>query len=176
MKKIVIAAAALIALFATGCRKELPTVERMTTISTAIGKTAGVAVELSKTKQAVKDAISNVLDVASKTVPGVDEKFITKWTPIIDAETQKLVEKGKLDVASAALVKGALYVACDGLDLIFVRYPKAKEYKELVSAAVGGFCAGFNSVLSPTFSAGKDDIDAEALEYLKGKIKARQAK
>ena len=175
MKNIVIAAAGALALLVAGCNK-IPTVERMTTISKAVGKTAAVAVELSKTKQAVKDGITQVLNVVSNTVPGVNETFVAKWTPLIDAETQKLVDAGKLDAASATLVKGALYVACDGIDLIFVRYPKAKEYQELVSAAVTGFCDGFNSVMTPTFSAKPGELDTEALEYLKGKIKARQAK
>lgn len=176
MKNIVVAAVAALALFGAGCKNKLPSVERMTTISTPIGKTAGVAVELSKTKQSVKDAITNVLGVASRVTPAVGETFCEKWTPIIDAETQKLVEAGKLDPASAALVKGALYVACDGIDLVFVRYPKAKECQELVSAAVNGFCAGFNSVMAPTFAAGRVDVDEEAIAHLKARIKARQAK
>ena len=174
MKKVIMAVLASAAIFMAGCDREPPTVERMTAISKAVGKTAAVAVELSKTKQEVRDGIAQVLDIVSKVVPAENETFAEKWAPIVNEEVDKLVEAGKLSDAQAVLVKNALYVACDGIDLIFVRYPKAKEYQELVSAAVTGFCDGFNSVAS--FAVAPDELDADAMKYLKGKIKARSAK
>lgn len=150
-----------------GCDK-LPTVERMTTISTVIGKTAGYACELSKTKTEVKEAIANVLDAVSKAVPVEGQTFVEAWSPLIDEELKKLVEAGKLDEASAHVAKLALSVACDGIDYVFVRYPKAKDVKELVSAAVVGFVGGYKSVVKMGFaSAEKLDIDEDAYTYLK---------
>lgn len=54
-----------------------------------------------------------------------------------------------------------------GIDYIFdVKYPKAKEAKELVDAAVRGFTSGFLSVFSDTVKAGKLDYDKDAYKYL----------
>ena len=172
MKKVVIIAAAA-ALALAGCKHEPPTPERMYAISEGVGTAAGLAVELSKTKQEVKDAITTVLNIATNTVPGTNETFVAKWTPLIAVEVKKLVDAGKIDAAQGELAKGALYVACEGLDLVFVRYPKAKSYENLVSAAVDGFVKGFNSVMAPTFRA-PASVDQEALDYLKKKAAAKK--
>ena len=169
MKNILMLGAAVVTAVAvlTGCDK-LPTPEKMTTISTAIGKTAGYACELSKTKTEVKEAIANVLDIVSKVVPGEGQTFAEAWTPVIAEELQKLVDAGKLDEAGAKVAKLALSVACDGIDYVFVKYPKAKEVKELVSAAVVGFVNGYKSVVKTDLAVGeKPEIDEEAYTYLK---------
>ena len=167
MKRIMIMiAAAAVAL--AGCKHTPPSQERIHAISVGVGKAAALAVELSKTKQEVKDAIAQVLATAREVVPAVDETFVSKWTPLVDAEVAKLVEAGKLDKASGELVKGALYVACEGIDLVFVRYPEAKKYQNLVSAAVDGFCDGFGNGFAATCAA-DGTVDKDALEYLKKK-------
>ena len=169
--KMIVGAAlvAATALF-SGCDK-LPTVEKMTTISTVIGKTAGYACELSKTKTEVKEAIANVLDIVSKVVPGEGQTFVDAWTPVINEEIQKLVDAGKLDESGAQVAKLALTVACDGIDYVFVKYPKAKEAKELVSAAVAGFVDGYKSVVTAGMKAAeKPEIDEDAYIYLKARM------
>lgn len=169
MKKIMICMLALASFFIAGCN-DLPTPERMTTIATVIGKTAGYACELSKTKTEVKEAIATVLDVASKVVPKEGETFTEAWTPVIAEELQKLVAAGKLDEASAQVAKLALNVACEGIDYIFVKYPKAKDVQELVSVAVAGFVDGYKSVVKLAAGAEKPAIDEEAYKYLKAKM------
>lgn len=170
MKKILMSIVAVFAMFIAGCKEEI-TVERMTTISTVIGRTAGYACELSKTKKEVKDAIAQVLDIASKVVPAEGQTFVEAWTPIIDAELNKLVEAGKIDAASAQIAKAALGIACQGIDYIFIKYPKAKNAKELVSAAVSGFVNGYKSVVTTSLAAGaKVEIDEDAYKYLKSKM------
>ena len=116
--------AAATAIFMVGCDKT-PSVEKMTTISTVIGRTAGYACELSKTKTEVKEAIAKVLDIASTAIPTNGQTFAEAWIPVIDAELAKLVEAGKLDAAGAQVAKLALGVACDGIDYVFVKYPDA---------------------------------------------------
>lgn len=175
MKKIITCMLAIGALFITGCDK-LPTPERMTTIATVVGKTAGYACELSKTKTEVKEAIAAVLDAASKVVPKEGETFVEAWTPVINEEIQKLVAAGKLDEASAQVVKLALNVACEGIDYIFIKYPKAKDVQELVSAAVTGFIDGYKSVVKLAAGAEKPMIDEDAYKYLKAKIAIKTAK
>lgn len=175
MKNVIMACATIAMLFGVvGCDK-LPTPERMSTIATVVGKTAGYACELSKTKTEVKEAIANVLDIASKAVPDEGQTFADAWTPIINEEVQKLVDAGKLDDAGAQVAKLALGVACDGIDYVFIKYPKAKEVKELVSVAVSGFVDGYKSVVKMTLSADeKPEIDEDAYKYLKSKMAARK--
>ena len=99
MKKIITSIiAAVMAVFITGCDKNL-TPERMTTISTVIGRTAGYACELSKTKTEVKETIMKVLDIASIVVPTNGQTYAEAWSPVIDKELAKLVEAGKIDAA-----------------------------------------------------------------------------
>ena len=113
-----------------------------------------------------------MLDVAAKVVPETSQTFIATWKPLIDDEVAKLVAAGKLKDEEAALVKNALYVACDGVDLVFTRYPKAREYKNLVSAATGGFVTGFKSVVS--FASGeRAGYDKNAYEILRSKFEGK---
>lgn len=160
--------AATMAFVITGCDK-LPTPERMTEISTAIGKTAAVACELSKTKKEVREAILNVLDIAGKVVPAPGKTFTETWTPIIKEEVQKLVDAGKLDKAAATTVQIALAAACSGLDYVFVKYPKAKDVEELVAASITGFINGYKSVGS-LMATENLEIDNDAYEYIKKNI------
>lgn len=156
------------AVLITGC-KSLPSEEVIRGTAASIGRAAGYAVELGKTKAEVKEAIIKVLDTAAKVVPETDQTFIAAWRPLIDDEVAKLVADGKLKDDEAALVKSALYVACDGIDLVFTRYPKARDYKNLVSAATGGFVTGFKSVVS--FTGGvRADYDKDAYEILRKKF------
>ena len=153
-----------------GCDK-LPTPEKMTAISTVIGRTAGYACELSKTKTEVKEAILNVMDVVGAVVPTNGETFAEAWMPIADAEIKKLIDSKKLDEASGVLVKAAVSVACEGIDYVFIKYPNAKDVKELVSAATTGFINGFKSVVTLNLAANaKFEIDEEAYKYLKSKM------
>lgn len=157
--------------FVTGC-KSLPSEDTIRGTAESIGRAAGYAVELGKTKTEVKEAIIKVLDVAAKVVPETNQTFIAAWKPLIDDEVAKLVAAGKLKEDDAVLVKSALYVACDGIDLVFTRYPKARTYKNLVSAATGGFVTGFKSVVN--FAGGeRADYDKDAYEILRKKFEGK---
>lgn len=175
MKIMKIATAAVMAatmMFMSGCDKELPTPEKIEAVATVIGKTAGYVCEIAKTKTSVKEGIEQVLDVLSKVVPAEGHTFVEAWTPVIDEELKKLVDAGKLDSNGAAVAKIALGVACEGIDYVFVRYPKAKDVQELVSAATTGFINGYRSIVKLSVGAAQPEIDEEAYNYLKAKFKA----
>ncbi len=167
---IIMASLAAVALLVTGCDK-LPTVEKMTTIANVVGKTAGYAAEIAGMKPEVKEAVMTVLDVAAKAVPAAGQTFTEAWTPVITEELNKLVAAGKLDQSGAAVAKIALTAATEGLDYVFVKYPKAKDVKELVGAATKGFIDGFKSVVGLAANA-KPEIDEDAYKYLKVKLAA----
>ena len=150
-----------------GCTdKELPTPEKMEAIATVVGRTAGYACELSKTKTEVKTVIANVLDAVSKVTPATNETFTAAWKPVIDAE---LAKTGLKD-ADLAIAKVALTAACEGIDYLFVRYPKAREIQDLVSVSVKGFIAGYKSVVTMAVPQTKPELDEEALKYIKDKL------
>ena len=171
MKKIMCSiVTAIMAFFMTGCNKDI-TPEKMITVSTVIGRTAGYACELSKTKTEVKETIIKVLDIASTVIPTNGQTFVEAWTPVIDTELAKVVAEGKITSDEAKIAKIALGIACEGIDYVFVKYPKAKDIKDLVGAAVKGFVTGFKSVVN--MKAGveeKFDIDEDAMKYLKTKM------
>ena len=167
--KIIMALVAIAStMFITGC-DDLPTPEKMKNISTVIGKTAGYACELAKTKEEVKNGILTVLDVASTVVPAEGHTFTEEWTPVIDEELKKLVEKGKIAEGEVVIAKLALSAATEGIDYVFVKYPKARDVKELVSASTEGFVNGFKSVVALARDA-KLDIDEEAYKYIKARM------
>ena len=155
--------------FLVGCDK-LPTPEKMTSIANLVGKTAGYVCELSKIKPEAKEAIFNVLDIVSKATPTNGETFVEAWTPIIDVELKKLVDAGKINEATAAVAKITLGIAADGIDYVFVKYPKAKDVENLVAAATTGFINGFKSVVALA-ADGKPELDEDAYKYLKSKLK-----
>ena len=80
-----------------------------------------------------------------------------------------MIDESKIDAMQGQLIIGAFKTACDGIDYLFeVRYPKAKEYQELVSAAVHGFSNGFLTTFAPVnaLSAQKIEYDVDAYNYL----------
>ena len=171
MKTILKMIMAIAAMFTIAGCNELPTVEKITKVSKAVGKTAGYVCQLSKVKTEVKDAIVKAIDAVSTVVPTNGQTFAEAWTPLAESELKKLVDAGKLDESGAQIANQAISIVCDGIDYVFVKYPKAKDAKELVSAATSGFVTGFKSVVS--FANGVDaniDIDEEAYKYLRLRI------
>lgn len=165
--------AAVMALFMAGCDKDISP-EKIKTIATVVGRTAGYACELTKAKPEVKETIVKVLDIASTVVPTNGQTFVEAWTPVIDTEIKKLVDAGKLNEASAKVAKVALGIACEGVDYVFTKYPKAWEGKELVRAAIDGFVSGFKAVVTSKLAADeKLEIDEEAYKYFKTKLGAQ---
>lgn len=172
MKKFIMAVMAAMCMVLTGCKK-LPSEDVIRGAAESVGKAAGFAIELGKTKTEVKEAIIGVLDIAAQATPAPDQSFADAWKPLIDKEVAKLVAEGKLKDADALLVKSALYVASEGADLVFVKWPAARAYKNLVSAAVGGFVSGVKSVVDVPDEA-RAEYDKDAYKVLKAKFKAKK--
>lgn len=184
MKNIIISTVAAvmvafgIGIFVTGC-DELPSEEKIEMLSKSIGVAAGCAVDLSGVSDKDRNAILEVLDIVDDVVPAPNESFATAWKPVIDNTVQKLVDEGKLDVRAGELVKSALYVAAQGLDYVFdVRWPRAKDYKNLISAGIRGFTEGFKNVVKPAnvLTAAKFDYDVDEYNKAEAWFKANLKK
>lgn len=170
MKKILMIVAMALSCIFAGC-KSVPTVDTMKTTAEAVGKAAGYVANQTKIDDKSRTVVIEIMARASQVVPGEDQTFVDAWMPIAKEVTDKLVAEGKIDEGQAALIDGAFGVVCKGLDyLVTVRYPKAKQYENLVSAAVKGFTEGFLTVFKPVNGIvsvpAVDGYDRDAYEYL----------
>lgn len=179
MKKLLTAMVAVLGvalgIVCVGC-KSMPTSDAMYTTSYAIGVATGMVANETNIDDATRKAVCEVIELVTECVPETNQTFSVAWTPIADKRVAELVSGGKLTENQGELVKKAFSVVVSGIDYIFeVRYPKAKEYKELVTASVNGFTDGFVTVFKvsgDTRDSGLAAIvDIEAYNWLKRNAK-----
>lgn len=148
-----------------GC-KSLPTADVMRATATSIGYAAGIVANETKIDDKARNTIVEVMNAVAIVVPQEGQTFDEAWTPAAKGIVAKLIAAGKIDERGGTIALTAFGVAVKGVDYIFtVRYPKAREYEELVAAAVSGFADGFLTVFKP--------VDGE--EAKSAKIKADEA-
>lgn len=147
-KMLAVVAAVAITVCA-GC-KSLPTVEVMKATATSIGYAAGLVVNETKIDDKVRNTIVDIMNAVARVVPQNGQTFEETWTPVAKDVVAKLTASGKIDEGVGEIALTAFGVAVKGVDYIFtVRYPNAREYEELVAAAVSGFTEGFLGVFKP---------------------------
>lgn len=172
-------ALACIGLAFTGC-KTVPSNDAMYTTSYAIGVAAGMITNETKIDDESRNAVCEIMSIVRSCTPATNETFEAKWMDIARAHVDTLVKEGKLDKVQGEIVLTAFRLACKGIDYVFeVRFPKAKQYKELVTSAIDGFCDGFLLVFKPVNDGECNDccidcgergisFDVNAYRYLKG--------
>jgi len=149
MNKILVFATLCMTLFAiVGCAT-MPSTEKMYNASYAIGVSGGLVANMTDMDADTRNAVCDILGIVSVVIPATNETFEAAWTETAQKHTQKLIEEGKIDEKQGQLVMAAFKVAVKGLDYVFIVYPKAKAYKELVVASVDGFTSGFLAVFKP---------------------------
>lgn len=172
--KSAIAAASAALMFAVAGCKSTPTPTQMKSTATAIGVAAGLVANETKIDDKSREAIITVMLEVIKATPAEGQSFEEAWTPLAKEIVAKLVADGKLDEKQSPLVLTAFAVAVKGIDYIFdVRFPKARQYEELVAAAIEGFSSGFLSVFTPPNAKGTVSApapDEAALVWLKKKF------
>lgn len=169
MKKLMMIVLAALSVIVTGCDPKLPDAGTMETTSRAIGVAAGFVASQTKMDADAKAAVTEIMTTVAKVVPAKDQTFEAAWTPVAKEVVAKLVADGKLKEGQDVLVLAAFSVATKAIDYEFnVRYPKAREVADLVSAAVKGFTDGFLSTFNTTaaFKAAPAEMDKEAYDYL----------
>lgn len=171
VSKFVAAIALALGFGTVGC-KSLPTSESMYTTTHAIGVATGMVANGTEIDDASRNAVCDIVNEVAKCIPDTNETFSAAWTPIAKEHTDKLIAEGKLSTTQGVLVMQAFSIAVSGIDYVFeVRYPNAKQYKELVSASVNGFTDGFLTVFKSvdvSNQRGRSVIfDIEAYEWLK---------
>lgn len=172
--KMMAAIAAAATVFCIGC-KSLPTAEVMKATATSIGYAAGLVANETKIDDKARNTIVEIVNEVAKVVPEKGQKFEDAWTPVAKEIVAKLIAEGKITDGIGTISLAAFGVAVKGIDYIFdVRYPKAREYEELVSAAVSGFTEGFLTVFKPVNGESKGTAykaDEAAYKWLKAKAK-----
>ena len=171
MKKLITTTIASLAVFFSGCN-DLPSADTIGNLSKAIGYAAGVTCNLAKMSEKAKKTTVEVLDIVAEVVPAKGQSFTDAWTPIVKETVAKFVAEGKIDQGEGDLIVFAMGVVTKGIDYMFdVRWPKAREYTDLVSAGTKGFVEGFKSVMLSSAKNGELPYDKEeydkAVEFLK---------
>lgn len=165
MKKLInwMVLAALVAI--AGCT---PSEEQIKTTATAIGYAAGLVANETPIKDEARNAVVEVLNEVRACIPADGQSFAQAWEPVIKSKVAELVAAGKIDEATGTLVTTVALMAAKGVDYLFdVRYPKAKQYAELVSAGASGAIDGFLAVFKPTNERAAIERDEEAYRYFK---------
>lgn len=173
--KIMAAVAAATTIACTGC-KTLPTAEVMKSTATSIGYAAGLVANETKINDKARNTIVAIVGDVSSVVPEKGQSFEDAWTPVAKVIVAKLIAEGKIDEGIGNISLAAFGIAVKGIDYIFdIRYPKAREYEELVAAAVSGFTEGFLTTFKPVDGTDAKGIkykaDEEAYDWLKKKFK-----
>ena len=164
-----VAAMAIVA----GCRT-LPTADKMQSVASAIGAAAGLVANETKIDDKSRNTIVAIMEEVVRVLPSQEQSFEEVWTPLAKEIVAKLVSDGKITEEIGTISLGAFGIAVKGIDYLFdVRYPKAKKYEELVSAAVNGFTGGFLAVFKPVNSEESKGlelkVDKKAYDWLKTK-------
>lgn len=154
-----------------GCRS-VPTADTMYSTSYAVGIATGMVANEAKIDDASRNAICDVLNVVSSCVPETNQTFEAAWMPIAKAHIAKLAAEGKLDSLQSRMVETTAGIIVQGIDYLFEhRFPKAKMYKDVVTAAIDGFAGGFLMMFKPTNDtlsyARSVEFDAQAYHWLK---------
>ena len=118
------------------------------------------------------NSVVAVMEEVARAIPAQGQSFEDAWTHVAKEVIAKLVADGKIDEGQGQLALAAFSIAVKGIDYIFdVRFPKARQYEELVAAASAGFTEGFLTVFKPVDAVAKNfaapQPDEAALKWLK---------
>lgn len=166
MKKLFVMLVAAAALVITGC-KSVPTADKIYSAAQAVGCASGLVANETKLDDKSRTAIIEIVAIVKDVVPADGQTFADAWAPVAQKYVAELVAAGKLKEGQATLVTGGVAIAATGLDYVFSMYPKAKEYKDLVSSAVNGFSEGFLLTFKPveTEAEVKAKVPQKVIEY-----------
>jgi len=155
-----------------GCKTTWTTDESYK-VGSAVGyTTAYVLNNQTKVDDTTRGIIINVMTEVQKYVPGTNETFYAKWTPIANKYLDELVEKKDLTEKQAERVKKDFGYVVSLLDT-YVEKKGIKPYQDCIDAFVNGFCTKFleNFKTTTGFCANteEENIDQYAYGYLTAK-------
>lgn len=134
----------------TGC-KYIPSAAKIALIALSVGKAAGLVCKQCKIDDKSRAIVIEIMGKVRSCIPATVETFEKKWTDIAREHTQKLVDEGRITPTQGQLIMAAFVVVVKGVSYLFmVRFPKAREFTDLVLSGVCGFCDGFLTTFTPS--------------------------
>ena len=157
-----------------GC-KSLPSAEELSKKSYTAGVAAAKVAEIVAKNALDADTravVTGIVTQVDKVVPQTNVTFEAAWTPIAEEYIAKYAAEKKLSDLQKAAAMAAFSISIKGIDyLINVKYPKIREYQELVEATTHGFCGGFlaefkAAPMAAAKGAAELEYDKEVYDYL----------
>lgn len=168
MKKLLIILGAVTTLVFTGCHT-VPTPDKMESTAQAIGFSAGLVANNINISDKDRNIIVDIIGKVSECTPADNQTFVEAWTPIATEYVNKMVADGKINQDQAVLILKVFDIIANGVDYVFDKvYPKARQYENLVTAAIRGFTKGFLTSFKPVNKVFDKSIkyDAKAYDHL----------
>lgn len=132
----------LAALAVTGC-KTVPTADTVYLVARAGGSATALVMNETKLDADKRTVIRDIVNEIRECTPEVGQTLEAAWTPVAQRHVDLLVEEGRIDSAAATLVMTGFKTVMVGVNAIENRYPRIRADRDLLGAAVGGFCEGF---------------------------------
>lgn len=132
----------LVAFVTTGC-KTTPAVGTVRTVAYAAGVSTALVMNETKLDADKRVVIRDIVREVRKCTPEVGQPIESSWTPIAQQHVDLLVGSGKIDVSTGVLIMAGFKTVMVGVNVIESRYPQIGAGRDLLDAAVGGFCEGF---------------------------------
>lgn len=134
----------------TGC-KYIPSAASIALIALSVGKSAGLVCNQCRIDDKSRAVIIEIVGKVRSCIPATGESFFDKWISVAKEHTQILIDRGNITKEQGKIIIAAFTVVAKGVDYLFmVRFPKAREFTDLVFSGVGGFCDGFLTTFTPS--------------------------
>lgn len=175
MKKVLMMIALCLSLcVGTGCQTFDPVAA--SEIASLTGQAAAITVlqvPAIATNMQVRAAIAEVTKAVQEVVPATNQTFTAAAIPVVNDVVNKMVAQGKLKPEYSLLVKEGSIMVFSGIDLVMVKYPKAKETTTNVNIVVKAFLTSFNATFAPGgLSASRQSTEVlDLVDELKAKNK-----
>lgn len=90
-----------------------------------------------------KRIIRDITKEVRECTPEVGQTLEAAWTPVAQAHTDLLIQKGKIDAATGVVIMAGFKTVMVGVNLLENRYPQIRADRDLLSAFITGFTDGF---------------------------------
>ena len=134
--------AGLVALAVAGC-KTVPTADTVYLVARAGGSATALVMNETKLDADKRTVIRDIVNEIRECTPEVGQTLEAAWTPIAQAHTDLLIQEGKIDAATGAVIMSGFKTVMVGVNLLEARYPVIHTSRDLLNAAIAGFTDGF---------------------------------
>lgn len=139
MKKLIVPLC--VAVF-TGC-KHVPSCDVIYMVAHAGGTGTALVMNETSLDAEKRTIIRDITKEVRECTPEVGQTLEAAWTPIAQDHTDLLVQEGKIDAATGAVIMAGFKTVMVGVNLLEARYPVIRANRDLLNASITGFTDGF---------------------------------